>query len=131
LFEAHLEGARLAGAHLEGAGLLGTHFEGKALAGDELACLRAWMPHPPQVLSAADLRGVFLNTHTYLDGLHAGNDQYGYIALADVHWSDVNLTVIDWTKLKRLGDATLAGQLTFEEEEGVQFGERSLPIPTQ
>jgi len=129
LLEAHLEGARLAGAYLEGANLLGTHFEGKAIGGDELKHLHAWMPHFPQVLPAADLRGVFLNNRTQLDGIHAGNDQYGYIALADVHWGDVNLTVVDWTGLKRLGDETIARPLNVEEEEeeGAQPGERGLP----
>jgi uncharacterized protein YjbI with pentapeptide repeats len=127
LLEAHLEGARLVGSHLEGARLLGTHFEGKALGGDELKRLRAWMPHFPEILPAADLRGVFFNTRTHLDGLHAGNDQYGYIALADVHWGDVNLTTVDWTELKRLGDETVAGLLPLEEEEGEQYGERGLP----
>ncbi len=127
LLEAHLEGAKLVGAHLEGARLLGTHLEGKALGADELKRLRTWMPHFPESLSAADLRGVFLNTQTLLDGLHAGNDQYGYVALADVHWGDVNLTVVDWTKLKRLGDETVAGLLPLEEEEGEPQGERGLP----
>jgi uncharacterized protein YjbI with pentapeptide repeats len=127
LLEAHLEGASLVGVHLEGTSLLGTHFEGKALGGDERKRLRAWMPHFPEILSAADLRGVFLNTHTKLDGLHVGNDQYGYIALADVHWGDVNLTVVDWTALKRLGDETLAERLPVEEEEDAQHGERGLP----
>jgi len=131
LLEAHLEGARLVGAHLEGARLLGTHCEGKALSGDELKRLRAWMPHFPEILPAADLRGVFLNTHTHLDGLHAGNDQYGYVALADVHWGDVNLTTVDWTDLKRLGDETVAGLLPLEEEEGAQYGERGLPAPVE
>ncbi len=130
LFEAHLEGARLVGAHLEGTGLLSTHFEGKALAGDELKRLRAWIPHFTEVLPAADLRGVFLNTHTNLDGIHPGNEQYGYIALADVHWGDVNLTVVDWTELKRLGDETLSGRLPIEEE-GAQPGERGLPASAE
>ena len=89
------------------------------------------MPHFPEVLPAADLRGVFLNTHTHLDGLHAGNDQYGYIALADVHWGDVNLTTVDWTELKRLGDETVAGLFRIEEEEGAQYGERGLPAPVE
>jgi len=130
LFEAHLEGARLVGAHLEGTGLLGTHFEGKALASDELGRLRAWIPHFTEVLPAADLRGVYLNTHTNLDGIHAGNDQYGYVALADVHWGDVNLTMVDWTELKRLGDETLSGRLP-TEEEGAQPGERGLPASAE
>ena len=127
LYEAHFEGARLAGAHLEGAYLLGTHFEGKAIGGDELKRLRAWMPHFPEVLPAADLRGIFLNNRTNLDDIHAGNDQYGYIALANVHWGDVNLTVVDWAYLKRLGDETIARPLYMEVEEGAQLGERGLP----
>ena len=127
LFEAHLEGARLVGAHLEGTSLVGTHFEGKALSRDELKGLRAWMPHFPEVLPAADLRGVFLNTRTNLNGIQVGNDQYGYIALADVHWGDVNLTVVDWTDLKRLGDETLADRVSVEEEDDGQHGERGLP----
>lgn len=127
LYEAHLEGARLVGAHLEGTTLLGTHFEGKALSGDERKHLHAWMPHFPEILSAADLRGVFFNNRTNLDGIHPGNDQYGYIALADVHWGDVNLTVVDWAEVKRLGDQTITRPLRVEEEEGAQPGERGLP----
>jgi uncharacterized protein YjbI with pentapeptide repeats len=128
---ASLEGAKLGGAHLEGTRLLGAHFEGKALSDDELKRLRVWIPHFPEILPAADLRGVFLNRQTHLDGLHAGNDQYGYIALGDVHWGDVNLTTVDWTKLKRLGDETVAGLLPLEEEEGAQYGERGLPAPIE
>jgi uncharacterized protein YjbI with pentapeptide repeats len=131
LLEAHLEGARLGGAHLEGTGLIETHLEGKALGGEELKRLRAWMPRFPEILPAADLRGVFLNRHTHLYGLHAGNDQYGSIALGDVHWGDVNLTTVDWTNLKRLGDETVAGQLPIEEEEGEPYGERGLPAPVE
>jgi uncharacterized protein YjbI with pentapeptide repeats len=127
LFEAHLEGARLIGAHLEGARLFSTHFEGKALDSEEQKRLHTWLPHFPTVLSPTDLRGVFLNTRTRLDELHVGNDQYGYVALADIHWGDVNLTVVDWTMLKRLGDETLAVHRHLEEEEDAQPGERGLP----
>ena len=85
------------------------------------------MPHFPEVLPGADLRGVYLNNRTHLDGIHVGDDQYGYIALADVHWGDVNLAVADWADLKRLGDETIARPLKIEEEEGAQPGERGLP----
>jgi uncharacterized protein YjbI with pentapeptide repeats len=125
LFEAHLEGAKLVGAHLEGATLLGAHCEGRALSGEERERLRAWVPRFPETLPAADLRGVFLNARTHLDGIQAGDDQYGYVALGDVHWGDVNLTVVEWDRLKRLGDETLAP--TLREEEGAQLGERGLP----
>ena len=125
--EAHLEGADLGKATLK----QGTHCEGKALGRDERERLRAWMPHFPQILPAADLRGVFLTTRTNLGGIHAGNDQYGYVALADIHWGDVNLTVVDWTKLKRLSDETLARPLTVEDEDGAQTGERGLPASAE
>src|SRR5258708_35404229 len=95
LFVADLEGARLVGAHLEGTSLLDTHFEGKALGGDELKQLRAWMPHFPQVLPAADLRGVYLNSRTQLDEIHVGDAQYGDIRPAHVHWGAGNLTCGD------------------------------------
>ncbi len=131
LFEAHLEGARLVGVHLEGATLVGTHCEGKALSGEERERLCAWMPRFPETLPAADLRGAFLNARTSLNGIHAGDDQYGYVALADVHWGDVNLTVIEWQRLKRLGDETLAPLLRMEEEEGAQPGERGLPASAE
>jgi hypothetical protein len=127
LVEAHLEGADLGKATLK----QGTHCEGKALGRDERERLRAWMPHFPQILPAADLRGVFLTTRTNLGGIHAGNDQYGYVALADIHWGDVNLTVVDWTKLKRLSDETLARPLTVEDEDGAQTGERGLPASAE
>jgi uncharacterized protein YjbI with pentapeptide repeats len=126
LFEAHLEGARLVGAHLEGATLIGAHCEGKAFDGEEREHLRAWLPRLPETLPATDLRGVFLNSRTTLNGIHPGDDRYGYVALGDVHWGDVNLTVIEWDRLKRLGDETLAPPLRIEEE-GAQDGERGLP----
>ncbi|HEX6554132.1 MAG TPA: pentapeptide repeat-containing protein [Ktedonobacteraceae bacterium] len=126
LFEAHLEGAKLIDVHLEGVTLVETHCEGRTLSGEERERLRAWMPRFPETLPAADLRGAFLNSRTSLNGIHAGDDQYGYVALGDVHWGDVNLTVIEWDQLKRLGDETLAPTLRIEEE-GPQPGERGLP----
>src|SRR5260370_42346000 len=99
MFVAHLEGARLAGAHLEGTSLLDAHFAGKAIGGDDLKHLRAWMPHFPEGLPAADLRGGYLNSRTQLDEIHVGDDKYGYIALAAVHWGDVTRTVVDWSYL--------------------------------
>jgi uncharacterized protein YjbI with pentapeptide repeats len=131
LFEAHLAGVGLMEAHLEGANLLSTHCEGKTLSKEEHQRLCTWMPRFPASLPAADLRGAFLNTHTRLDGIHAGDEQHGYIALADVHWGDVNLTVLDWSKLKRLGDETLTLPPSLVEEETEPTGERGLPAPVE
>jgi uncharacterized protein YjbI with pentapeptide repeats len=126
LLGASLEGANLFEAHLEGATLVEAHCEGRALSEEERERLRPWVPRIPETLPAADLRGAFLNARTHFDGIHAGDDQYGYVALGDVHWGDVNLTVIEWDRLKRLGDETLAPALRMEEEDA-QLGERGLP----
>ena len=126
LLEAHLEGAKLHGAHLEAANLVDVHLGGKALSADEIKHLREWAPRLPAILPAADLRGVFLDSRTNLSRLNPGNEQYGFISLADVHWNDVNLTVLDWKQLKRLGDEDLVHQRPMEagEEERSRKGEQ-------
>lgn len=125
LLEAHLEGAKLFGAHLEAANLIDVHVEGKALPADELKRLRQWVPRLPAILPAADLRGVFFDSRTNLLRLNPGNEQYGFISLADVHWNGVNLTVVEWKQLKRLGDEDLVHRQPMEageeESEGEQY----------
>ncbi len=32
----------------------------------------------------------------------------GFVSLADVHWGDVNLSVVNWPTMKMLGDERLA-----------------------
>lgn len=39
-----------------------------------------------------------------------GDERYGAASLANVHWRDTNLTVIDWTPVKMLGDEREARQ---------------------
>lgn len=80
LFEAHLEGASLFEAHLEGAELTKAHLEG------------------------ASLVGAYLDSATQLSGVILGNAMYGYISLADVHWGDAHLTVLNWSSILILGD---------------------------
>ena len=117
LLEAHCEGARLGGALLEGANLLDVHFEGKAVPGEDLARLRRWLPHFPARLQAADLRSMYLDKRTNLTGARLGDERFGFVTLADIHWGDVNLTVVDWKQLKWLGDEHIAPPLRNETEE--------------
>ncbi len=96
LSKARLEGADLHGAHLEGANLTEAHLEGKPVPADDLARIHLSIPDFPATLPPADLREVFLDTATNLKDAIVGNQEYGYISLADVRWGGVNLTVVQW-----------------------------------
>ena len=112
---AHLEGADLCGAHLEGADLCGAHLEGADLRGARLegADLREAHLEGADLREAhlggdghvpANLRLAFFAAPTNLEGIHLGDEHDGTVPVADVHWGDVNLSVVDWTQVDRLGD---------------------------
>jgi len=90
LFYAHLEEAFLSHAHLEGAFLLGCHLEGTILFKAHLA-------------GALLLRAIF-NHETNLEGILLWDEKHGYASLADIRWGDANLTVVNWSQVKLLGD---------------------------
>jgi hypothetical protein len=100
----HLEGAYLYDAHLEGAFLNDTHFEkaGFALAHLEGADLVA--AH----LEGADLHTIFFDGETRLNSIILSNNKYGSASLCDIHWRDVNVAVVDWSMISRLGDENIA-----------------------
>ncbi|MFL5702430.1 MAG: pentapeptide repeat-containing protein [Ktedonobacteraceae bacterium] len=97
LRDAHLEGADLRGAYLAGANLSGAHLEGAILCQAHLEGEQNF-PRP------ANLRRVFLDNRTRLEGIILGNDRYGFTPLADVHWGNVNLAEVDWTQIDKSGD---------------------------
>jgi hypothetical protein len=85
LSEAHLEGVRLEGAnlkqaHLEEADLSYAHLEG------------------------ANLRLAFFDSATNLGRVTLGNEKLGFVFLVDVHWGDVNLSLLDWSTVTMLGE---------------------------
>src|SRR6266853_1687136 len=80
LYNAHLEGTDLRAAHLEGADLSEAHLEG------------------------GNLSGAFFTSVTNLKGIHFGNEKSGFVLLAGVRWSDVDLSVVVWTQMNILGD---------------------------
>lgn len=90
LFYAHLEETFLSHAHLEGARLTGCHLEGTIL----------YRAH----LAGAELKRAFFNNDTNLEGTSWCDKGNGCASLADLRWNDANLTVIDWSQVKILGD---------------------------
>src|SRR5437763_12679993 len=126
LSETHLEGAVLQGAHLEGATLRGTHLEEANLfraylkdaylraAHLENAKLRvtrmegAYLPEAH--LQGADLRNAFFDNATNLERITLRYEKSGCALLADVQWSSVNVSVVNWQHIKILGDEYKARQ---------------------
>ncbi len=100
LFDASLEEANFIGAHLEGADLSGAHLEGAYLSGSHL--------------EEANLSDAFLNSSTLLNHIILFNKELGAaVSLADIHWGDVNVAVVDWSLISVLGDElTAREQLT-------------------
>lgn len=90
LIRAHLERSILSRAHLEGADLRGTHLE-------EAILYKA-------NVEEADLRNAFFNIATNLDGIVLNKGKDGCVHLAGVHWADVDLSVVNWSSVKVLGD---------------------------
>jgi len=96
LNEAFLEGSDLRTAHLEGTDLGNAHLEGVSLKHAHL--------------EGADLRGAFMSTATALNDVTLGDSQGSIALLADIHWSDVNVAVMNWSALSISGDELLARQ---------------------
>ncbi|HEX6478757.1 MAG TPA: pentapeptide repeat-containing protein [Ktedonobacteraceae bacterium] len=92
----HLEGANLFTAHLEGANLYEVHLEGGDLT----------LAH----LAGAHLAEGFFDRKTKLAGAILGNKTYGFISVVDISWGGVNLAILDWNSVSKLGDERKARQ---------------------
>src|SRR5258708_18033263 len=109
----HMEGAYLKEVHLEGA-ILGIAYLERAFLGEAYLYNKSkgnCSEGSPTVLNPADLRGAYFDAATNLEGIKLGDGEYGFVPLADVRWGNVNLTVVNWTKVKMLGDEYLARQV--------------------
>ena len=91
LNEAYLGGASFKSAHLEGAYLSKAHLEGGST-------------------SPADLRRAILDPATYLNNIIISNKEHGAIIVADVRWNGANLSLVNWSQVKMLGDEYIARQ---------------------
>src|SRR5258708_5246096 len=95
LSEAQLEGANLSGAQLKGADLSYAQLDGAYLREAQLEGVNL----SGAKLKGADLRNVIL-----------GDKQRIGPRLADLHWGDTNLAVVDWSQVAALGDEHQARQ---------------------
>ena len=86
----HLEYANLRDAHLEGADLSRAHLEGTRFRETNLA--------------GADLRLAYFDHATGFNNVILGDEQHGFVLLADVHWGEVNLSLVDWKLVTILGE---------------------------
>ena len=112
----HLEKAYLSGTHLEGSILYGAYLNQANLreAHLEKADLK-WAHLERAILTKAflegtDLRNIYFDSVTNLDGIILGNKEYGFVMLANVHWGDANISVVDWEQVKIVGDEHIALQ---------------------
>ena len=111
--EAHLEGADLREAHLEGAHFREAHLEGALLRGAHLDGTSLHNTH----VEGSDLRGAFFTSATNLLGICLSNGKFGTASLEGVRWNDVELSVVDWTQVKILGEERQARQRRGEDGE--------------
>lgn len=85
---AHLEGALCRATVFYQANLNEAHLEGCDLTGAYLA--------------GANLSGAFFDASTKLVAVSLTDTEHGAAIVADAHWRDVNLAVIDWTPFTEL-----------------------------
>jgi len=108
LQKAYLHGANLQEAHLEQAELQEAHLEGAIMPFDALKRVRKWVTNFPEKLLPANIAGAFLDSTTKIEGLVIGEKKMGFVSVADVHYDGVNLSVVDWNAVKKLGDESEA-----------------------
>lgn len=90
---AQLQGVSLKGARLDGVSLVGGHLEGADLSRARL--------------DGCDLRRATFDSTTNLQGATFGSGRVGP-TLFGVSWNDADLSAVDWSRLKRLGDEPAA-----------------------
>lgn len=110
LFKAHLERTYLREAHLERANMNSAHLEGTYFR-------EAW-------LMGTDLRHAVCDNATIFEKVTLFDKQWGCTRLADVHWVDCNLAVINWRIVLRLGDEDPTQALALSSEHAGSFKEK-------
>lgn len=116
LFQAHMEQAYLRMAHLEGAILMYAHLEGAYLRKAKL--------------TGADLRHAMCDNTTILEKVTLNDRKWGCVLLADVHWNDCNLAILDWQHSVPLGDEALARSLSIQADSKKGLREKQQHLDT-
>jgi len=112
---AHLEKANLGGAHLEGATLYRVFLKGANLTAVDLEGANLYGAHLENAdLSGASLKGSNLSAayleETILYKVSLINEKHVGPRLQDVRWANVNLAIVNWSQVGRLGDEHIACQ---------------------
>jgi uncharacterized protein YjbI with pentapeptide repeats len=113
----HLEGANLFQAHLEGASLWRAYLIGANLEEARLEGANLFRAHLEDAnlseayLAGADLRVSFFTNATTQRDTVLGDDEFGFIFVADLRWSDANLALIKWPQQKWMKVLILGDEL--------------------
>jgi Pentapeptide repeats (8 copies) len=100
----HLERVTLSSANLEGADLREAHLEGADLTNMSFGEVSPAV----QTMKLTNLQGVFFDAATKLDRIKLSNGELIGPLLVNVRWGDVNLSVVEWSQVKMLGDEYIA-----------------------
>lgn len=110
LSRAHLEGAYLNNAYMEkancsfayliAANLPDTHLDHAYLNRAHLEEADLSRAH----LERCDLSGAFFDAITNLKDIHMSSEKLGIISLVDIIWGGANLSVVNWSSVKMLGN---------------------------
>lgn len=117
LHAAHLEKADLTMARLIGSYLKEAHFEDANMRSARLENTNLTKTN----LERANLRFAMFSTLTNLETIMVGNEHTCF-QIADVRWENVNLSMIDWKRVKILGDEYRASQR--EKPDGKAISEK-------
>jgi uncharacterized protein YjbI with pentapeptide repeats len=117
---AHVERAVFQSSRMERAQCRGTHFEHSDLRGVNLYRAGLWYAHVQQAdlrrahledafLQGANLSGThmelaFFDAGTYLQDVRLSSEAGGYTFLADAQWANVNMSVVDFSRLPKTGE---------------------------
>jgi uncharacterized protein YjbI with pentapeptide repeats len=115
----NLEGADLRGCHLEEANLGQANMQGAYCADVHLERADLWYAHLNNAflwnvhlqgarLFEAHLSGAYLNDLLLADEKGIGP------RLVDTHWGDANLSVVDWSQMRILGEEHIAFQKLYD-----------------
>ena len=97
-------GSNLCETHFEEADLRDTHLEGKVMEAADLERIQQWAKKFSGTMQPANLQGAFFDAGTDFKGITLSDQNFGCVTVADVHWGDANLSVIEWAQIKVVGD---------------------------
>ncbi|GAC1457371.1 MAG: hypothetical protein PVSMB2_12180 [Ktedonobacteraceae bacterium] len=107
--------------------LLATHEQGRGPID--------WSDHSQRARQGIDLRGADLrhaicDNATTLEKVTLFDKTWGCVLLADIHWGDCNLALLDWRRMVPLGDDTLARSLSLHDDSKKPIKEKQHHLDT-